>query len=120
MRRTSIAIAVVMAVIAAGCRRRVETFGSEIPASDATPIVNILAEPLTHTGMPVVVEGRITQVCPAGCWFELSGEGASLHVDLAGAGLAIPQRMGKDARVVGTLSAGSTRVSLAGQGVEIK
>jgi len=116
---TRIVMLLLTAILLVGCGRRAETYGEAVPGVEPTSVRQLLAAPGDYTSTPVVVEGRITRECPTGCWFDLDAGGAPLYVELNDSGLAIPQRVGKTVRVVGSVVAKGGQIKLSGQGVEI-
>lgn len=115
-----LAFVLVVAAVAAGCHGEKETYGAPVPSSESTPIRQILASPADYADKTVVVEGRISTECPSGCWFEVEQDSPPLYVDLSGAGLAIPQYVGKTVRVVGSVSTADAQIQFDGKGVEIQ
>lgn len=102
-----------------GCARK-ERYGAAVPVDGALTTGTILANPASYTNQAVVVAGRITLECPTGCWFEMDSGSGALFVNIAGAGLAIPQRVGRKVRVIGHVKPGDSRPELAGEGVVIQ
>ena len=97
-----------------------DVYGEPISEAEATSVADILADPAAYDGQMVKLEGEIGNECPTGCWFELKDGGASVHVDIAPHGLAIPQRQGSDVTVEGTVKVTDSRLMVVGKGVEIR
>jgi len=97
-----------------------DVYGAALSDADPTPVADILANPAGFEGRTVKLEGEIGNECPSGCWFELREGGASIHVDIAPHGLAIPQKQGSAVVVEGTVKVTESRVMLVGSGVEIR
>jgi hypothetical protein len=104
----------------AGCGGGGEQYGAAISATDATPLSVILSDPATHDGSTVKVTGEIATECPSGCWFDLREGEAVVRVDLAPHGIAIPQRVGSNVVVEGTVRVTDGRVMILGEGVELR
>jgi len=52
-----------------------EKYGAAITLSQVTPISQILADPQSHLGQKVLVQGEVVDVCAkAGCWLEIAGD----------------------------------------------
>ncbi len=105
-------------LIVQGCGRD-ESYGEDMAGQEMTAIADILTDPGNYTGKTVTVAGKIATECPSGCWFEVADGGAIIYVDIAPAGLAIPQRVGKKVVVKGTVSSAENRTMVSGTGVKI-
>ncbi len=58
-----------------------ETYGDGVDVAEATPIVEILADPDAYIGKTVRVEGQVLDVCPKkGCWIEVGDEDDHIRV----------------------------------------
>ncbi|MBL7115393.1 MAG: hypothetical protein ISS35_06475 [Kiritimatiellae bacterium] len=101
-----------------GCRRA-ETYGTVDPQASEASVAELLAGATRVTSRTIRVKGQITRECPTGCWFELEDDGNSIHVDLSGAGIAIPQRVGKQVTVIGTLEKKGPMAQVAATGVTL-
>jgi len=97
-----------------------EQFGEAITLTETTSLSAILSNPAAHDGSMVRVEGEIQTECPSGCWFNLAEDAAVVRVDLAPHGIAIPQRVGSDVVIEGTVTVTDGRVMILGQGVELR
>jgi hypothetical protein len=97
-----------------------DVYGEALSDADVTPVASILADPAAFDGAVVKLEGQIGNECPTGCWFELKEGGASIHVDIAPHGLAIPQKQGSGVTVEGTVRVTDSRLMVIGKGVEIR
>ncbi len=80
-------------------------YGAPLPTDAApVPLVEVLADPAARNAGPVVVSGRIGQVCQKkGCWITLVDGDAMVRVMTAHKFFLPPDARGK-AVVVGTLS----------------
>lgn len=105
--------------LAAGCGR-IETYGEKISNRNMTAIKDIVMHPHSYEGKAVTVKGRISLVCNTGCWFNLEDEGATIYIDLAPSGFAIPQNAGKKATAEGRISMESGKLTLTAKGVEMR
>ena len=116
-----IILAAIFAVITAavGCSR-LETYGGPISNRDLTAIKDIVMHPKDYDGKTVTVKGKIKLVCETGCWFNLEDDRATIYIDLAPAGFAIPQKVGRNATVEGKISIESGKLTLTGKGVQIR
>jgi len=112
-------VTLVSGMLMAGCVRA-EQYGQALSEQETTEIIEILKDPASFMGKTVKLKGKISTECPAGCWFNVSDDIATLYVDLAGANLAIPQKVGHDVIVEGTIVDRAGTPMLAGAGVEIK
>jgi len=109
----------VAAMIVQGCGRP-ELYGEAKTDLKATAISDILVDPDSYTGKIVKVSGKITTECSSGCWFDVGEGSVAIRVDIEPAGLAIPQRVGKNVVVEGTIAVEHNRLRLLGKGVEIR
>ena len=110
-----------LALVLVGCKDKGgEVYGNEISNRDATKLDAILTKPADFDGKTVTLQGKIIQVCPAGCWFDVKEDSAEIRVDINPSGFAIPQRAGKSVVVEGKISVKDNRPVLVGSGVEIK
>jgi hypothetical protein len=86
--------------------------------TSGTPVVsiaNILSHPDIYQGKQVVVKGKIMTECPAGCWFTMKDNTASIYVDLKPANLVIPQRVGKQITVLAEVLVQGSDITLNGE-----
>jgi len=104
----------------AGCGRGAERAGDALTLTTVTAVSDILTNPASFAGRTVRIEGEISRECPSGCWFDVTQGGATVYVDIAPAGLAIPQRVGRTVAVEGTVSVEDGQVRFLGKGVEIR
>lgn len=84
MRRTITLL--LLAAACLGCKSEA-SFGVKVEAGSAVPLARLLSAAPPSAPGPVVVSGRISEVCrSAGCWFTLSDESGgrtySILVDL--------------------------------------
>jgi hypothetical protein len=103
----------------AGCGGA-ERYGDALTLSTVTAVSDVLAAPASFEGRTVRIEGEISRECPSGCWFDVKDGAATVYVDIAPAGLAIPQRVGRRVAVEGTVSVEDGQVRFIGKGVEIR
>jgi hypothetical protein len=113
------AIVFSVAVVAAGCGHW-EMYGAKISDRAITSAKDILLKPEKYNGKTVVLKGKILNECPSGCWFDLKDGGAVLYVTIKPSGLAIPQKVGHEAKVVGDIAVQNNKPTLIGKGVEIR
>lgn len=116
-----IILAAIFAVItvAVGCSR-IETYGGPISNHNLTAIKDIVMNPKNYEGKTVTVQGKIALECGTGCWVHLEDSGAVIYTDMAPAGFALPQRVGRSAVIEGKVSIESGKLTLTGKGVEIR
>ena len=120
MKRFIVSTAIFAVITAtAGCSR-LETYGGPISNRNLTAIKDIVMHPKDYDGKTVTVKGKIKLVCETGCWFNLEDAGATIYTDLAPAGFAIPQKVGRDATAEGKISIESGKLTLNAKGVEIR
>ena len=68
-----------------------ETYGAGVDVEEATPIVDILADPDAYIGKTVRVEGGVLDVCPRrGCWIELGDEESSIQIKVEDGVIVFP------------------------------
>ena len=110
-----------LALALSGCgRKKSEQYGQQISNHNTTHISDILKEPEAFSGKTVTIDGKIVRECMTGCWFDVEGEKGSIHVDVKPSGFAIPQKVGKEVIVEGSVSLRDGQLTLVGKGVEIK
>jgi len=97
-----------------------ESYGETLSGAAVTPVSDILTDPAAFEGESVTVEGEIVGECPSGCWFTLQDGPATIHVDIAPHGLAIPQKVGSTARVEGKVAVRDGRTMVIGSGVVLR
>lgn len=82
-----------------------EKYGAAITLNQVTPISQILADPLSHLGKRVLVQGEVLDVCAkAGCWLEIAGDqpGQKIKVKVNDGEIVFPMSAkGKIARAEG-------------------
>lgn len=66
-------------------------------------IADIVSDPSSFIGKDVVIQGTIQIECPAGCWFIVEDERASVYVDILPSNFVIPQEAGSSVRVFGAV-----------------
>ncbi len=104
---------IILIAFVAGCSQVVigsvnsNSDGTGAKVAEITKIGAILDNPADFTGKTVMIEGKITQECGAGCWFNLADESGIIYVDIAPNNLSIPQKIGSKARVTGTVTISS-------------
>jgi hypothetical protein len=100
---------------------KAQTYGGEITVTKVTPIKDVLAAPKSFTEKTVSIEGKITAVCPSGCWFDITDGNVEIHVDIRPSGFVIPQITGKTAKVEGnTRIKEGGKIDFVGKGVQIR
>jgi hypothetical protein len=113
-------VATITLVVLCSACSKTEKYGSTIIAENQTELKTVMADPAQYEGKTITISGEIIDECPTGCWFNLKSETGVLYVDLNPKGLAIPQKVGKNATVQGKVKVTGRNVSLIGEGVEIK
>lgn len=108
------------AILLSGCGNSPQGYGTAISNHETTDIKEILTKPMNYEDETVTITGKIVRECPTGCWLDVGTENVALHVDLNPAGLAIPQEVGSEVVVEGTIRFKDNQVSMLGQGVEIQ
>ncbi len=78
-------------------------FGAGLTLSNTTPLGEIVAEPEEHAGKPVLVNGRLTDLCvKKGCWTVLADGDALVRVTFQDYGFFLPpEALGRRALVEG-------------------
>ncbi len=120
MKQTITLVLLLTVVALCACGSRKVTMGKAVPASPEITVAGaITSAPTQFEGKTVVVRGKISRECPAGCWFWIQDQTGELYVDIKPSNLAIPQRVGKPITVVGTVVLESGRPQLIGTGLEL-
>ena len=109
-----------IAIVLSGCGNSSQVYGTAISNYEATDIKEILTTPTDYEDETVTIKGKIVRECPTGCWLDVGTDNAALYVDLNPAGFAIPQEVGSEVVVEGTIQYEDNQVSMLGQGVEIQ
>jgi hypothetical protein len=93
---------------------------NQVAVTEVTGIGDILNKSADYVGKTVMIEGKITQECGSGCWFNLADESGIIYIDIAPSNLTIPQKVGSKARVTGvvTINKSSNSTYLVGSKVE--
>lgn len=115
----------VLASSCLGCKgESPRAYGKSVEAGSAVPLAILLAGKPPPAPRPVVVSGRISQVCrSSGCWFtlvdEAGGRQSSVLVDLAPrASFTVPADVvGRRAVVFGFLAGSGTDLRLNAEGL---
>ena len=78
-------------------------FGAGVSLEHPTPLAEVTNHPERHTASPVLVEGRITDLCMRkGCWTVITAGGAAMRVRFQDYGFFLPKdAMGVRAQVEG-------------------
>jgi len=112
--------ALVAGLLLSSCGKA-ESYGRRITAATTEKIGAILAKRDDYAGRSVAVKGKIVSECSTGCWFDVQDEGGNVvHVDLMPSGLAIPQRVGREALVEGQVEIRADKPVVIGEGVEVR
>jgi uncharacterized protein YdeI (BOF family) len=112
--------AAALAVICACGGSKVTRLGKAIPKeTTVTTAQAINAAPVDFEGRTVLVKGKITRECPAGCWFWIQDQTGEMYVDIKPSCLVIPQRVGSTITVVGTVVLESGHPHIIGSGLEL-
>lgn len=109
----------IVVISIAGCGGN-KKFGQEITVRELTQIKEILSHPNKYFNKNVRIEGKIIQECPAGGWFYLQDQAATIFVNLHPSGFAIPQRVDKNVIVQGQVKIKDQGAEIIGKGVELR
>ncbi len=102
----------VLVVAAEGPDASSRNFGAPLRLETPTPLSEILAHPERYAGGPVLIRGRITDVCQRkGCWTVLADGDALLRIQFKDYGFFLP----KDIRGQFALAEGEVRVETQSQ-----
>ena len=107
-------------VLTSGCAKKEETFGKEITIEETTKLTDIFSNPGKYNGKRGKVEGKIDTECTTGCKFDVKDGTVKIHVDIASAGLTIPQRVGSKVVIEGKVVDRGYKIEIVGEGVKIK
>lgn len=86
---------------------------------ETVKIQDIVQSPTSYEGNNVIVEGKIDTECPAGCWFIVNDESASLYIDILPSNFVIPQKAGSAVKVYGEVTTKDNEPMMIGKIVEI-
>jgi hypothetical protein len=102
MRRVALLLAALLLV---GASSESRDFGAGVTLAGTTPLADILAAPERYAADPVVVEGRIADVCQKkGCWTVLTDGKNSVRVRFQDYGFFLPKdALGATALVQGVV-----------------
>ncbi|MFA5117438.1 MAG: DUF4920 domain-containing protein [Candidatus Omnitrophota bacterium] len=114
------ALTLMVAVLISGCGTKTVLYGQAISEKNKSAIIDILRSPNRFEGKTVRVEGKISEVCPSGCWLRVKDDTGTLFVDILPSNFVIPQAVGHQAVVEGRVKKEALQVTLVGTGVEIK
>lgn len=98
-----------------------ETPPPEIPEQQGPATVTIgeiLDKANGYQGKDVIIEGKIVNECPAGCWFYLQDDSGVIYVDILPNNLSIPQKVGAKAKVYGVVTERNGVLYVIGNKVE--
>jgi uncharacterized protein YdeI (BOF family) len=82
-------------------------------------IIDLLQNATTYDGKMVVIEGKVENECPSGCWFIVDDATGSIYVDILPSNFVIPQKKGVDAKVYGNVTIKDGDPMIIGKMVEI-
>ncbi len=94
----------------------------ELPAQlqgEAVKILDIIQDISAYEGKNILIEGKIETECPAGCWFIVNDESASLFIDIFPSNFVIPQEAGSRVKVYGEVTTKDNDPMMVGKMVEI-
>jgi len=116
LKKVTTVVMMLLFVPLAACGGGGTTYGEEVTEKATVTIIDALGKGEAADGTDAVVEGKVTSVCPSGCWFDISDDsGNTLHI-LVGGDYAVPQTLhGKDVATKGYLqyNKGKDTVELA-------
>jgi hypothetical protein len=94
-----------LAVVGAQATHETDDFGAPITLEQATPLARVLANPERYALQPVLVRGRLTDVCQRkGCWTVLQDQAAQVRVRFKDYGFFLPKdSTGRQAFVEGVV-----------------
>jgi hypothetical protein len=116
----TLALAALLAAMLACGGSKVTRLGKTIPKeTTVTTAQAINAAPVDFEGRSVLVKGKITRECPAGCWFWIQDQTGEMYVDIKPCNLTIPQRVGSTITVLGTVVLESGHPHVIGSGLEL-
>jgi uncharacterized protein YdeI (BOF family) len=114
------ALVAALTVVSACGGSNVARLGKPIPKeTTVTTAQAINAAPVDFEGRSVLVKGKITRECPAGCWFWIQDHTGEMYVDIKPSNLTIPQRVGSTITVLGTVVLESGKPHVIGSGLEL-
>jgi uncharacterized protein YdeI (BOF family) len=96
-----------------------ELYGEKISGEKITA-GKIISSEKTLEGKKVVLEGKIVEECPSGCWFNVDDGTGKVKVDLAPASLAIPQKVNSEVKLIGTVKNEAGTPVVYGSGLELR
>ena len=60
------------------------SYGDEVTGEANTAIADALSKGKAANGEDAVIEGKVTSVCPSGCWFDIADDnGNTMHILIA-------------------------------------
>jgi hypothetical protein len=95
------ALPLLVILILAGCIKTGESYGADVSQSKQVTVKDLYSGTISPSEI-VMIEGKITTECPAGCWFYLKDSTGSVYVQLPD--FIIPQKTGARVRVYGTFA----------------
>jgi hypothetical protein len=108
MQRLVLGIALTLIIGAPGPVRadateQTDDFGAAITLAEPTRLVDVLANPERYAKKPILIRGRLTDVCQRkGCWTVLQDQGSQLRVRFKDYGFFLPKdAIGSRAQVEG-------------------
>ena len=107
-------------IIITGCSSKNITYGNKISENSNIKIKEIQENKDNYSDKRVVLEGKITQICPAGCWFNLNDGTGIMYVNLSGKEYVMEQsRLNSSATVEGKVKYNDSGLSLIPSGIKI-
>ncbi|MBW2415659.1 MAG: DUF4920 domain-containing protein [Deltaproteobacteria bacterium] len=87
----------------AGPPKSGEDFGGALTLDEPTPLADVLSNPERYTEKPVLIHGKLTDVCQRkGCWTVIQDGGAQVRVRFKDYGFFLPKdSSGREAFVEG-------------------
>jgi hypothetical protein len=87
----SLVLAVACGTPALGAEDGPREFGAPLVLTEVTPLSEVLRDPEAHAGAPLLISGRVADVCQKkGCWTVLQDGEASVRVRFADYGFFLP------------------------------
>lgn len=109
-----------LSLIMAGCGKST-VLGKEISNNTIVKINDINSDKEGYSGKTVKIEGKIMEICPTGCWFNVNDGTGVIHINLAGKDYVMEGgNLNSEVMVEGKVKYNDTGISMIGSGIEIK
>ena len=113
-------IALLLLIVFSGCVQQNIVLGKDLSSNSSQQIKDIEADKDRYNGETVKIEGTIIEICPAGCWFNVSDGTGVLHINLSGKEFVMERgNLNRHVTVEGKIKYNDRGLSMIGNAIKV-